>query len=238
MKASFFITATDTGVGKTVVTAGLARALKKRGCDVGVMKPITCGAVRRGNSLVSEDAEYLCAAAGADDPMELVCPVILEPPLAPYAAASAAKQRIDVGKILAACTALRVKHELLLIEGVGGLMVPIRRDYGVLNLAADMDAPLVVVARPSLGTINHTALTVASARGAGLDVVGVIINYCENFKRGAPEMTNPDMIRKFCDVPILGTIPFLKDTSPSRLGDAAFGPVAEKLLSVGEISRT
>lgn len=238
MKAAFFVTGTDTGIGKTIVTAGLARSLKKRGSDVGVMKPVTSGAKTHGKSLISEDAEYLRAAAESDDPRGLVSPVLIEPPLAPFTAAVTAGMKVDVGKMLAACTALKVKHDLLFIEGIGGLMVPIKPDYSVANLAADMEAMLIVVARPNLGTINHTAMTIQCARAAGLQVVGVIFNYCENYKQGVPELTNADVIQQICDVPILGTIPHLKNTSPANLDDRVFGPVAEKLLSVSEISRT
>ena len=238
MKAAFFVTATDTGVGKTIVTGGLVRALKKRGCDVGVMKPVTSGAVRRGGALVSEDAEYLRAAAGIDDPVELVSPVLLEEPLAPFAVTQMTGRKVDTGKMLAACTALKFKNKLLFIEGIGGLMVPLKKKYNVVDLAADMDSSLIIVARPNLGTINHTSLTIQCARGAGLQVAGVIFNYCEKRKQGAAELTNAEIIRQVCEVPVLGTIPYLEDTSPEELSDAIFGPVAEKLLSVSEISRT
>ncbi len=236
MKASFFITATNTGVGKTIVTAGLARAIKARGYSVAAMKPITSGAVWRDGRLVSEDAEYISAALGNDDPAELVAPILFEPPLAPFAVTLETGAEVDIGKAYAAFAALQIRYDIVLVEGIGGLLVPLRADYSVADLVSELGIPLVVVARPDLGTINHTALTVEYARRAGLDVAGVIFNYCKKPASDPAERSNPEIIRKFCDVPILGTVTWRADTAPDALDDATFGPIAEKLLSVAEIS--
>ena len=237
LKASFFITGTDTGVGKTLVTAGLARALKHKGYDVGVMKPVTSGAVRRGMNLVSEDAEYLLAAAGLNDPVMLVSPVCLEPPLAPYAATMLTGQKVEISRVMAALTTLQNMHSIVLVEGIGGLMVPIRRDYSVLDLVSEMDIPLIIVARPNLGTINHTWMTVNCARSRGISVVGVVFNYCRTLPRTSAERTNPDVIRQVCEVPVLGTVPHIENRDAASLPVGPFLPVAEKLLAVGEIAR-
>ena len=237
MKASFFITGTDTGIGKTLVTAGLARALVSRGYDVGVMKPITSGAVRRGMGLVSEDAEYLLKAAGLHDPAMLVSPVCLEPPLAPLAVTMLTGQKVEMAGIIASFTALRNMHSIMLVEGIGGLMVPIRRGYSVLNLVLEMDVPLIIVARPNLGTINHTWMTVDCARTRGVSVAGIVFNHCENMPETAAERTNPDVIRRVCDVPVLGSVPFIEETDAASLPVEPFLPVAEKLLAVSEIAR-
>jgi dethiobiotin synthetase len=237
MKAGFFITGTDTGVGKTIVTAGLAKTLRQRGYDAGVMKPITSGAVRKGLGLVSEDAEYLLAAAGVEDPPMLVCPVCLEPPLAPYAATMLTGQQIDMSRVMAAYVTLRNMHDILLVEGIGGLLVPIKQNYSVLNLVVEMDVPLIIVARPNLGTVNHIAMTVACARAAGVAVAGVIFNYCENMPQKAAETTNPDVVRQVCDVPVLGIVPYIPRHAARELPPEPFAGVAEKLLAVGEIPR-
>lgn len=237
MKASFFITGTDTGTGKTVVTAGLARALRRSGYDAGVMKPITSGATRRGMGLVSEDAEYLLAAAGLDDPAMLVSPVCMEPPLAPYAATLLTGQKVEMTRIMASFTTLQNMHSILLVEGIGGLLVPIRRDYSVLDLVSEMGIPLVIVARPGLGTINHTWMTVNCARARGVPVAGVILNHCEQFPETPAERTNPDVIRQVCDVPLLGSVPYIKEKDAASLPVEPFLPIAEKLLAVSEIAR-
>jgi len=237
MKAAFFITGTDTGVGKTVVTAGLAKALRYRGYDVGVMKPITSGAARRGMALVSEDAEYLLAAAGLEDPAMLVSPVCLEPPLAPYSVTMLTGQQIDISRVMGAYVTLRNMHDILLVEGIGGLLVPIKQNYSVLNLVAEMDIPLVIVARPNLGAVNHTAMTVSCARAARVSVAGVVFNYCENRPETAAEKTNPDIVRQVCEVPVLGVVPFMARRDAADLPMEPFLPVAEKLLAVSEIPR-
>lgn len=237
MKAAFFITGTDTGVGKTIVTAGLAKALKRRGYDVGVMKPITSGASRRGKELVSEDAEYLLAAAALEDPAMLVSPVCLEPPLAPYTVTLLTGQKIDMASVMAAFVALSNMHEILLVEGIGGILAPIRQDYSVLDLVREMDAPLVIVARPGLGTVNHTAMTVACARAAKVAVAGVVFNFCEDSPETAAEKTNPDVVRQVCDVPVLGVVPYMARHDAASLPVEPFEAVAEKLLAISEISR-
>jgi dethiobiotin synthetase len=237
MKAAFFITGTDTGVGKTIVTAGLVKALRHQGYNVGVMKPITSGAVRRGRGLVSEDAEYLLAAAGLEDPAMLASPVCLEPPLAPYSVTLLTGQQIDISRVMGAYVTLRNMHEVLFVEGIGGLLVPIKQNYSILNLVAEMDIPIVIVARPNLGTVSHTAMTVSCARAAGVSVAGVVFNHCEKRPETAAEKTNPDVVRQVCDVPVLGTVPFLARRDAADLPVEPFLAVAEKLLAVSEIPR-
>ncbi|MBI5149992.1 MAG: adenosylmethionine--8-amino-7-oxononanoate transaminase [Candidatus Omnitrophica bacterium] len=196
-----FITATDTGVGKTIATLVLATLLREQGHDVGVMKPVQCGGV---------DAVFLKKSLQISDPLAEINPCFAREPLSPHLAFKREKREIDVKKILAAYGRLKQKHDIVLVEGAGGLMVPLRDDYFVADLARDMDLELIIVARLGLGTINHTLLTIEQARGQGLQVRGVLFSEAYNRKRGIPEKTNPDIIRRLGNVPVLGTIPWLK----------------------------
>ncbi|MRR37437.1 dethiobiotin synthase, partial [bacterium] len=167
MGKAIFVTGTDTGVGKTIVTAALARLLREQGVDVGVMKPVTSGCIERGDSLVSEDAELLTWAAGV--PLDEECaPYCLRAPIAPSVAASRENVRIDFSRIRNAFETLLTRHDFVLIEGAGGLMVPLSGGLMVADLVLALKLPLLVVARPNLGTINHTVLTCFAAKQLGI----------------------------------------------------------------------
>ncbi|MBI2266456.1 MAG: dethiobiotin synthase [Armatimonadetes bacterium] len=176
MTKGYFITGTDTGVGKTLVAGGLAALYKNKGLNVGVMKPVATGCKRINNTLVSDDAVFLKLAAEVDDEYELINPVSLEQPLAPTVAARLSNTKIDSDKINTAFDTLCERHEYMIVEGIGGLLVPINEYYFVVDMAEEMELPVIVVCRPTLGTINHTLLTVSYARQHGLDVKGIIIN--------------------------------------------------------------
>lgn len=226
---SIFITGTDTGVGKTVVAAGIASALRRRGLNVGVMKPVATGAKRRSNKLVSEDAELLLQASGARDPMELVNPVCLEAALAPSVAAKLANKPVSLNKIWKAYRVLTYMHEAMVVEGAGGLMVPILERYYVADMIKRMRVPVVIVSRPTLGTLNHTLLTVRVAEQYGLDVRGIIINYHDKFKRGVVERLNPSLLEDICNLPVLAEIPHLPEVRPSSLELEVFDEIVNFL---------
>jgi dethiobiotin synthetase len=208
-----FITGTDTGVGKTVVAAGLVASLRNSGVDIGVMKPIETGF-----SLRSSDAFFLKRMADVDDPLENICPYRFKFPLSPYTAAQLEKASIRLDKIRQAYHWLLMKHQAVLVEGAGGLLVPITRKMTMADLALRLNLPLLIVARTNLGTLNHTLLTVEVARRRGIKVAGVIFNHLVQ-RRGLAEKTNPSVIKDFLSVPILGEIPyahFLKEKSRDR----------------------
>lgn len=196
-----FVTGTDTGVGKTVVAAALARALRQHSINAGVMKPVQTGALRTPDGLIATDARFLAAAAGIMDPPDLVCPVRLELPLAPSVAARLEGREINVPAMMNAYHELRQRHDWLIVEGAGGLAVPIAGEYLMRDLAREMSLPLLVVARPGLGTINHTLLTVEFARASGIEVLGVVINDYPCVPDLA-ERTNPEAIAWLVDVPV------------------------------------
>jgi dethiobiotin synthetase len=202
-----FITGTDTGVGKTIVTAAIAVRLRQEGVNVGVMKPVSTGCVRRREGLVSEDAEFLAKAADVPGPLEDISPLRLAEPLAPTVAAARARIELDLAPVWAAWRRLRRAHQIMLVEGIGGLLCPVTPKECVADLAKAFGLPLVVVARSGLGTINHTALTVEVARARGLRVAGVIINRYHHDTPDLAEMTNPDEIRRVTGVDVLGLVP-------------------------------
>ncbi len=199
--SGIFITGTDTGVGKTVATLVLAKLLREKGFNVGVMKPVQCA---------GEDASFLKKSLCLVDDLAQINPCLASEPLSPHLAFKREKRKIDVQKILTAYKRLKQKHDIVLVEGAGGLMVPLRDDYFVADLARDMDLDVIVVTRLGLGTINHTLLTIEQARSQGLAVRGVLFSEASKRKHGIPEKTNPAIIRQLGNVAVLGTIPYLK----------------------------
>jgi dethiobiotin synthetase len=168
-----FVTGTDTGVGKTFVACALARALREAGVDVGVMKPIETGVPAAG----PEDARALRAAAGVEDPLELICPVRFALPASPEAAARAEDRRVSLDAIRDAFDELARRHAFVLVEGAGGLLVPIDAGTDMADLARALDLPLLLVARTALGTVNHTRLSLEVAEARGLEVLGVVLSH-------------------------------------------------------------
>jgi dethiobiotin synthetase len=214
-------------VGKTVVACALAAWARHHGLDVGVMKPIATGGRFSANGTagrwVSDDAKQLASAAAVEDPWPLVNPVCFKEPLAPWTAAMRSRTPLRLAPVLQAFRTLSRRHQFLVVEGVGGLCVPLASRTTVADLAKRLGLPLVVVARPGLGTLNHTLLTLAVARQHGLRVRGLIINYASAPSR-APmarlaEQTNPDILKRMAGVPLLGKLPFLPTVNggPSRV---------------------
>jgi dethiobiotin synthetase len=190
-----FITGTDTGVGKTYVTCYLAEKFRRQGVDVGVMKPISTGPSGE------DDALYLKKKLKLSDPLELINPIHLKHPLAPYPAAKLERKKIDLKKIFAAYKELEKRHQTILVEGIGGVAVPITKDYCVIDLIKDMGLPVIVAARAGLGTINHTLLTIGALIDCKIEVAGIIMNGFTGKDRS--EKTNAEVIEKLSGVPVL-----------------------------------
>ena len=167
-----FVTGTSTEVGKTVVAAVLARTLAAEGKRVAVFKPAVTGLEEEGET----DHALLRRASGSDQSDEQIAPYRYGPPASPHLTATLAGEQIDPERLRQTAQAAAENADVLVCEGVGGLLVPLTPTYLVRDLAADLGYPLVVVAGPSLGTINHTLLTVESARAVGLDVAAVVLN--------------------------------------------------------------
>jgi dethiobiotin synthetase len=203
-----FVTGTDTGVGKTVIAGAIAHSLRQRGRRVAVLKPVATGCVRRREGLVSEDAEFLAHCADSPHPLDLICPQRYAEPLAPAVAAERAKQPLDWSAVQRSIDLMSRDTDVMVVEGVGGLMVPLdEAGHAVLDFATWLRLPAVVVARPSLGTINHTLLTVSALRGAGVKVAGVVINRYPPENTDIATETNPRAIEKWGKVPLLAIVP-------------------------------
>jgi dethiobiotin synthetase len=200
-----FITGTDTGVGKTIVAASIARLLREQGVNVGVMKPVTSGCDEVDGRLISEDAELLCWGAGLEASADIT-PYLLRAPIAPSMAAEKERVRIDLGLIKAAYERLASRHDFVIVEGAGGLMVPLAGGLLIADLVTSLSLPLLVVARPNLGTINHTLLTCFAAKQLGIDLRGFIVN---NYPAapGAAEEYAPHLLASLAGAPLLGLFP-------------------------------
>jgi dethiobiotin synthetase len=202
------VTGTDTGVGKTLVGATLARALRRRGRDIGVYKPLQSGGIRRGGVLVATDAQILRDAAGIDDPIDQIAPHRFEEELAPIALLERQGRELSLSGILAGYTRLCEQHDRVLVEGVGGLAVPLFGTVTTVELVRQLGLPLLVVARAGLGTVNHTLLTLSHAERAGLEVLGVVFTRTAAVPDGS-EATNPELIARFGGaVRQLGVLPY------------------------------
>jgi dethiobiotin synthetase len=167
-----FVTGTSTEVGKTIVAAVIARTLAAEGKRVAVFKPAVTGLEEEGET----DHELLRRASGSSQSDEEITPYRYQPPASPHLAAALAGEEIDPERLRQAARAAAEGVDAIVCEGVGGLLVPLSPTYLVRDLAAELAYPLVIVASPGLGTINHTLLTLESARAAGLEVAAVVLD--------------------------------------------------------------
>ncbi len=229
--AGIFITATDTGVGKTFVGTGIARALRDREIDVGVMKPAETGCRMKRGELVPRDARALLQASGANDPLDLVNPYRFRPPVAPMVAAAEEGRTIAAGPILSAYRKLRERHDFLIVEGAGGIMVPLSRRRAYLDLAEAMGLPVLIIARPDLGTINHTVLTVMALRSREISPAAIVVNFSRKTANTLAVRTNPALIEKIIGVPVFAVPYGVRDLSPlaQSLWPEAFCKTQERI---------
>lgn len=230
-----FVTGTDTGVGKTIVAAALAKLLEERGVNVGVMKPAESGVANP--SALGQDAALLKWAANSSLSNDEIAPYRLKAALAPSVAAAEEKIRIDYNRLLQQAREIIDSHEFTIIEGAGGLMVPLSGGFLMADFAAALKLPLLVVCRPALGTVNHTLLTLFAARTMGLPIAGYMINRMPKQRTLAEEkaahtlatLTTDELLAVLPDVegdeqqkaislaeqiPQLHTLPLLKNCLP------------------------
>jgi dethiobiotin synthetase len=206
-----FVTGTDTGIGKTVISSAISAffSLRKQ-MNVGVMKPFECGLSKTDKDLLPWDAICLREASGSNDDLNIISPYTLEAPVAPEVAATLEHVNIDIGMVDKIFQSLKKSHDLLVIEGAGGVLVPIRENFFFVDLIQRWNVPTLVVSRLGLGTINHTLLTVHLLKERGIKVLGVILNNTDGLGN-LPAQTNPDILRKYLDTPVLGIFPHVKD---------------------------
>ncbi|HLG43846.1 MAG TPA: dethiobiotin synthase [Nitrospirales bacterium] len=169
-----FITGTDTGVGKTIVTATVVTGLKAQGIDAGAMKPIVTGVPASGSG--GADPQWLLSISGVRDTLDAVSPYRFHIPAAPLVAAAHAGAPIDLNRIVNALSVLAARHECVIVEGIGGVLVPVTPDLFVVDLIKQLEVPTLVVARSGLGSINHTLLTLECLRSRGVRILGLVFN--------------------------------------------------------------
>jgi dethiobiotin synthetase len=209
-----FITGTDTSVGKTMTSAAILSVLRANNVDAIPMKPVHSGCSRSGSELVADDLEFCLTAAKitfkGDRPSGL-CPYRYERACSPHLAAAQSGSDISLNHILESFSSLAAEHECIVVEGAGGPLVPIGPTGTMLDLMTALALPVILVARPGLGTINHTLLALRELRRAGLDIAGVV--FCETtpIQKGDIEEDNAVTIARLGSVTILGYLPFLPE---------------------------
>lgn len=208
MGRGLFITGTDTGVGKTLVACGLAFALRGLGRKVGVMKPVETGCAEKEGKLFPQDASYLKDASGCEEPLQKICPYRFPIPLAPSVAAQRAGVTIDLSLLCELYDEISSAHGITLVEGAGGLLVPLHSRCTTADLVRMLKLPLVVVVANRLGALNHALLTLEHASCLGLPVLGYILNHMESLPSPAAE-TNARTLQSLTSHTCLGEIPFL-----------------------------
>lgn len=219
-----FVTGTDTEVGKTLVAGAIARSLRGIGTRVAVFKPVASGCRHSREGLVSSDAEFLAACADSTAPLAEIAPVRYASPLAPNAAAQREGRAVDLGAVFEAYRRLAGQADLVIVEGIGGLLCPLTDEFWCIHLARMMDLAVVIVARAGLGTINHTLLTLHAARSANLRVAGVVINRYQPDGEPEPDLsvlTNPAQIAERGKTPVLALVP---DEPANSVEEATLGP--------------
>jgi dethiobiotin synthetase len=223
LNKGYFVTGTDTGVGKTAVTAGLLAGIRARGIDAVGMKPIQSGGVMVDGRLISEDARFCLSLSNLSLDLSDINCYCFKPSVSPHLAAEMSGEKIELEVIRKAFDRLSGQFQLVLVEGAGGLCVPlIGTEFTVADLAIHLDLPLIIVARAGLGTINHTVLTIKWAQHLGLTVKGIIVNGCSATGPNRLEENNVNSIIRMTDVPVLGIIPQIpglnvEDNQPMNL---------------------
>ncbi len=202
MKGRFFVTATDTGVGKTYVLSLILRFLVEKGIKPSVMKPVETGCVVKYGMLIPEDAERLAKIVGAENSLEHICPFRFETPVAPYVASQLEKKEIDVEKIKKIAGLF---PEPLFVEGAGGLMVPVLKNFFMIDLIKLLNTEVIFVAPLRLGTINHTLLSIEALEKRGIKIKGIILNDTEGLENMATK-TNPSVLSELQPYPILAIV--------------------------------
>ncbi len=245
MNHGIFITGTDTGVGKTLVAAAVALALKKRGCEVGVMKPLETGVSP--SKIGQSDAARLRAIIDGEDQLGAVCPYPFTLPVAPLAAAQAERRAIKPEVIRKIYRLLSDRHDYMVVEGVGGVSVPVTPDSDVMDLMRQLKLPAVIVGRSGLGGINHALLTIEALRRRKIPVIALVLNQTSPARSKImriQERATIGLLVKQAGVPVLGPLPYQSGLSkrfrPSAIHlsrSATITTLVTLLLSFGRRSR-
>lgn len=217
----FFVTGTDTGVGKTLVAGGISRILSDQGLRVGVFKPVASGCKHEHEGLINADAHFLRMCSRCDFELSVINPVGYVVPAAPVVCEEFENRRVDFGAMAQAYDSICQGSDVMIVEGIGGVRVPISEGVDVLDLMKEFDLPVVIVSRPNLGTINHTLLTIDAVRAVGLEVSGVVISGYEAETATLAEETVSQVISEWGQVEVISIIPYDEesDVEGNQLGE-------------------
>ena len=207
-KSGLFITGTEAGVGKTLIAGAIAKILTDDGVKVGVFKPIATGCNRRWEGLVSCDTEFLANCANSDLSLSTITPVGYVTPAAPIVGAAQEGRPIDFDSIAAAYKEICENSDIVIVEGIGGVRMPLTAEFDLLDLAVEFGLPVVVIVRLNAGTINHTLMTIDCIRAAQLEIAGVVLNGYNATESTVAEETVGPVIAQCSGVNILCTVPF------------------------------
>ena len=234
-RTSFLITGTDTGVGKTTVACAIAAAFYERGVRVGVAKPFETGCDPGPDGLlVAADAVQLQYFSGCPEPIETICPYRFRDSLAPSAAARREGRIIDLAVVARTIGELTGRYEMTLIEGAGGLLVPVVGQTTFADLAREWSVPLIIVVGNRLGALNHAQLTIHCARGLGLSVAGYVVNALSP-KPDHAAATNVEMLAELLGPP-LGVFPWVGTIARTPADRACLAEVAEHALDLSALT--
>lgn len=210
MGSGILITGTDTGVGKTLFAATLGAYLRGGGYRVGALKPVETGCDERNGELIPSDALRLRDSSGCAEPMEKICPYRFREPLAPSIAAERAGVKIDMDQLMVVFNAISAAHDITLVEGAGGLMVPLLPSFTYADFARVLKLPVLIVGANKLGAINHLLLTLEHAACKGLMTLGYVLNRTSDEASLAAE-TNREVLSNLTGVPCLGEMPYFAE---------------------------
>lgn len=213
---SYFITGTDTDVGKTYVTAGLASAIKKNGIDIGIMKPFAAG-IKEITGYKSKDVQILSEAAQVKDDEKLINPYFFPIPASPYTATQNLGIKVDIAIAMDSFKKLKMMHDFLLVEGMGGVMTPILEDYFITDLVKDMNLETIIICSSRIGTVNHTLMTCKICKNSGIKIRGIIINNLDEHGYPLDELKRD--LESLTQLPVIGIIPYIQNFSIEKISE-------------------
>ncbi len=237
-KAGLFVTGTDTGVGKTLIAGAIAKILVDKGHRVGVFKPIATGCERSWDGFVGGDSWFLARCANSNLSLSTITPLGYRTPAAPIVSAARESRPIDFDRIAAAYKEICMDSDIVIVEGIGGVRVPLTDQFDLMDLAVEFALPVVIVSRPTLGTINHTLMTIDCVRAAKLKIAGIIVNGYNAAESTVAEDTAPEIIAQHSGEEVLAVVPFDETVCIEKpnLGETIVASLAgcdwEKLASI------
>lgn len=213
----YFITGTDTGVGKTLVSAALIHGLARKGIKVAGMKPVAAGAELRDGQWWNDDVALLSAEASVSLPAQLIAPCLYKEPAAPHVAAALEGKQINPSDIFAAFEQIRAQADAVIVEGVGGFCVPLVPQTGMADIAAQLQLDVILVVGLRLGCLNHALLTAEAIAARGLHLAGWVVNQIDLTM--PHQAANIDTLREHLSAPYLGCLPWMSPPSVAGAAD-------------------